>query len=60
MITCVLVIPWALLFGELRDIPVSWRLIDSSFGVLGFIPNWLGQRWTRELEQIHVASLRLD
>lgn len=60
MIACVLVIPWALIFGELRDIPIHWRLIDCSFGVFGFVPNWLAERWTRELERIHVASLRFD
>ena len=60
MIACVLVIPWALLFGELRGIPIFWRLIDCSFGVLGFIPCWFCQRWARELEQMHAASLRFD
>jgi hypothetical protein len=60
MIACVLVIPWALLFGELREIPIYWRLIDCSFGVFGFVPNWLAQRWTRELERLHVAALRLE
>ena len=60
MIACVLVIPWALILGELRDVPISWRLIDCSFGVFGFIPNWLAQRWTRELEHLHVASMRID
>lgn len=49
MIACVAVVPWALLFGELRGIPIYWRLIDCAFGVLGFIPNWLGYKWLREL-----------
>jgi len=50
MMACVAVIPWALLFGELRGIPIYWRFIDCAFGVLGFIPNWLCHRWTREME----------
>jgi hypothetical protein len=58
MIACVLVLPWALLFGELRGIPVYWRMIDCSFGVLGFIPNWLCHKWTRELE--HMRAVRFD
>jgi hypothetical protein len=52
MIACVLVLPWALLFGELRGIPVYWRLIDCTFGVVGFIPNWLGHKWLREMERL--------
>jgi hypothetical protein len=48
---CVLVIPYALVFGSLRDIPFWWRLIDCSFGVFGFIPLWFCRKWTGELEQ---------
>ncbi|HEV2691447.1 MAG TPA: hypothetical protein VG347_00975 [Verrucomicrobiae bacterium] len=50
LIACVLVIPYAFVFGGLRGIPVWWRLIDCSFGVFGFIPLWLCRRWTRQLE----------
>ena len=49
MIACVLVVPYALLCGRLRGIPVAWRLLDCSFGVVGFLPLWLCQRWTRAL-----------
>lgn len=49
MIACGLVIPYALLFGAIRSIPVWWRLIDCSFGVFGFVPLWLCRKWTREL-----------
>jgi hypothetical protein len=49
MIACVLVVPYALLCGGLRGIPVAWRLLDCSFGVVGFLPLWLCQRWTRAL-----------
>lgn len=51
MIACVLVIPYALVFGGLRGIPLWWRLIDCSFGVFGFIPLWFCRKWTAELEQ---------
>jgi len=47
---CVLVIPYAFIFGGVRGIPVWWRLIDCSFGVFGFMPLWLCRRWTKELE----------
>lgn len=48
---CVLVIPYALVFGGFRGIPIWWRLIDCSFGVFGFIPLWLCRKWVIELEQ---------
>lgn len=52
MIACVLVIPWALVFGAIRGIPLWWRAIDSMFGILGFIPAWLCWRWSGELEEM--------
>jgi hypothetical protein len=44
LIACALVIPWALIFGHLRGIPLWWRLIDCSFGVLGALPLLAGKR----------------
>lgn len=38
LIACVGVLPLALIAGPLRGIPVAWRLIDCSFGVVGAIP----------------------
>lgn len=37
-IACLLIIPFALLAGDLRGIPIGWRLIDCSFGIVGIIP----------------------
>jgi hypothetical protein len=51
LIACALVILYALVFGGLRGIPIWWRLIDCSFGVIGFIPLWFCRKWTGELEQ---------
>jgi hypothetical protein len=51
MIICVLVIPWALIFGSIREIPFYWTLIDMSFGVLGVIPLWLARRDILQLAQ---------
>lgn len=50
MIACLLIIPYALIFGALRGIPFWWRLIDCSFGVFGFIPVFLCKKWAQELE----------
>ena len=41
---------FALVFGAIRGIPIYWRLIDGSFGVVGFVPMWLCHRWEREME----------
>lgn len=38
MIACVLIIPLAFIAGHVRQIPVFWRVIDCSFGVIGIIP----------------------
>jgi hypothetical protein len=43
MIACLLIIPWALIFGVVRQIPWFWTLIDISFGAFGVIPLW----WVR-------------
>jgi hypothetical protein len=53
LIACVLVVPYAFVFGGLRGIPVWWRLIDCSFGVIGFVPLWFCRKWARELEALN-------
>lgn len=50
LIACVLVVPLAIIAGPLRGIPFFWRLIDSAFGVFGFIPLWLVRQAIRRLE----------
>jgi hypothetical protein len=49
---CVLVVPYAFVFGALRGIPFWWRLIDCSFGLFGFVPLWFSRRWANELETL--------
>jgi hypothetical protein len=51
MLACALVPIWALVFGNLRGIPGWWRVIDAAFGVVGFVPMWLCNRWVAELEE---------
>lgn len=46
---CVLIFPLAFIAGSFRGIPIGWRLIDCSFGVLGFLPLWLCYSKTRKL-----------
>lgn len=49
IVACLLLIPWALLFGPIRGIPLYWRLIDCSFGVFGLVPLLLALRYTCRL-----------
>ncbi|NVM57358.1 MAG: hypothetical protein HWN51_04500 [Desulfobacterales bacterium] len=56
MIACVLVIPVALICGQIRGIPFFWRLIDCSFGIIGIIPLWICHRYIKRMEQIMPTS----
>lgn len=38
MYACLLIIPFALIAGNLRGMPFWWQLFDCSFGVVGLIP----------------------
>ncbi len=51
LIACALVIPLALICGAFREIPLGWRLIDCSFGVIGAIPLWYCLKLARKLER---------
>ena len=44
MMACALVIPWALVFGAVRGIPIFWTLVDMSFGIVGIVPLWYARR----------------
>ncbi|WP_345955188.1 hypothetical protein [Mucilaginibacter sp. PAMB04168] len=56
MIACVLIFPLAFIAGPIRHIPVFWRFIDSSFGVICFIPLWLTYRSVKKLEKLPANS----
>ena len=51
LIACVGVIPLALIAGQVRGIPLPWRLIDCSFGIVGSVPLLLCRRSIRTLER---------
>lgn len=52
MFACVMIIPYAFIMGAMRGIPVYWRLIDCSFGVLGIVPVWYCMRAVEEIEKL--------
>jgi hypothetical protein len=51
MLACAGVIPLALICGAIRGIPLYWRLIDCSFGIIGVIPLWWCLRLIRTLRK---------
>ena len=52
---CVFVLPLALICGPIRGVPFFWRLVDCSFGVLGFPLLWYALRQSRELKNRSAA-----
>jgi len=52
MIACALVVPFAFGMGAVRGIPLGWRLIDCSFGLLGIIPLWLCRKDIQQLAKL--------
>ena len=51
VIACLGVLPLALIAGPIRGIPVYWRLIDCSFGLIGAIPLLICLRYVRQMER---------
>ncbi|MFF0415830.1 hypothetical protein ACFYUY_36045 [Kitasatospora sp. NPDC004745] len=51
VLACGAVIPLALVCGPIRGIPLAWRFIDMSFGVIGVIPLLIVLRALRPLER---------
>jgi len=56
MIACVMIVPYAFIFGGVRGIPVYWRLIDCSFGVFGILPIWYLPPMRQEIEMLRPMS----
>jgi hypothetical protein len=57
LIACAGVLPLALIAGPIRGIPLGWRLIDCSFGVVGSIPLLLCRRSIFALERLGGGAL---
>lgn len=56
MISCVMVIPLALICGPIRQIPFYWQLIDCSFGIFGFIPLYVCYKYILQLEKLEKVN----
>jgi hypothetical protein len=57
LIACGGVIPLALIAGHVRQIPLGWRLIDCSFGVVGAVPLLICWRAIEKLEHEQAAKI---
>jgi hypothetical protein len=55
IIACLMIIPYAFIFGAVRGIPWWWRLIDCSFGVFGLVPLVICQRLIRRVNALSQA-----
>lgn len=51
LVACAAVVPTALIAGAARGIPLYWRLIDCSFGVVGAVPLLYSLALARRLEE---------
>jgi len=51
LVACAAVIPLTLIAGEVRGIPMYWRLIDCGFGIFGAIPLLYCLHLVRKMEQ---------
>jgi hypothetical protein len=60
LIACAGVVALALIAGPIRGIPFYWRMIDSSFGVLGAIPLLICLRYVRILEKLPAEGREAD
>ncbi len=51
LIVCALLIPWSMVSGAFRSIPLWHRAVDCSFGLVCAVPLGLALKLTRELER---------
>jgi hypothetical protein len=57
---CLLIIPFALLGGYLRGIPLLWRLIDCSFGLFGLVPLGICYNKIAEIEKLDTREKEFE
>jgi len=55
IIACIAVFPLAFIAGPVREIPVYWRFIDCSFGLLGGTLLWCCRAKIKQLESLKSA-----
>lgn len=56
LIACALVVPYAIILGQFREIPLFWRLIDSLFGIIGFAVLWIVRSQLQLIKSAEMAD----
>ncbi|HSB90229.1 MAG TPA: hypothetical protein VLD63_09420 [Anaerolineales bacterium] len=60
ILACLLLLPYAVVFGLVRGIPPFWTLVDSLFGFVGLIPLLAARFWIGQLSVIsHQSSVKV-
>ena len=57
IIACLLIVPFAFIAGHYRCIPMAWRVIDCSFGMLGLIPLSICRSKILQVEKIMTKTI---
>jgi len=57
MIACIMIIPFAMIAGQYRGIPLWWRLIDCSFGVVGLFPLGIVLKKIKKMETVNHQNI---
>jgi hypothetical protein len=57
MIACVAIFPLAFIAGEIRGIPLYWRILDCMFGAIGIIPLMYCDKYIRRICTIEKFNL---
>ncbi len=60
MIACLLIIPFALIAGQFRGIPLWWRWIDCTFGIVGLLPLGICLRIIHQIESQTETAMGMD
>jgi hypothetical protein len=56
MIACWMIVPFALIAGHYRGIPLGWRFIDCLFGVIGLVPLIICYKKISKLETSKISA----
>lgn len=57
LLACLFIFPFAFVAGAVRGIPLYWRLIDCSFGLIGGLLLWKCYRLIKELDHTQQTLL---
>lgn len=56
LIACLAIFPFAFIAGQIRGIPLYWRLMDCMFGIIGGLLLWRCHIKIKQLEKIMISK----